>query len=116
MLLFIVEDFGFDYEASHMMTISLMTVMLSIDILFTEFSQLVRVGPIHSYFDLGSEFNPTSVLVASYIRGQELFVGERFYQGISRACALHAHCVFIVCATETSSTTLVCIVHTWVHS
>ena len=51
---------------------SVETHILSIDILFTAFSQLVRVRPIRSCFDLASEFNPASIWVASYIRGREL--------------------------------------------
>ena len=50
--------YDFTYEAAHTTTNSLMAVILWIDILFTGFSQLVRVGPTRSCFDLlASEFN-----------------------------------------------------------
>ena len=56
-------NFNFAYEAAHTTTNYLMAVISSIDILFTAFFQLVRVGHISSCFDLASEFNPASIWV-----------------------------------------------------
>ena len=64
--------FDFAYKAAHTTTNYISAVIVSIDIIFAAFSQLVRMRHIRSCFDLASELNPASIWVANYIRMREL--------------------------------------------
>ena len=64
--------FDFAFEAAHTTTNYLLAAILSTDIVFTAFSQLLHVSPIRSCFNLARELNSASIWRAGYIRGCEL--------------------------------------------